>query len=455
MPYDVIVIGGGPGGYVAAIKAAQSGMETCLIEKGLLGGTCLNVGCIPTKALLKSLDVINQAKHAASFGVNGIHEEQLSLNLAEVQNRKNQIVGQLVGGVEGLLRKNGVTVIKGEACFLNAHTVQAGDQKIEGKNVIIAAGSVPKDISVETDGSIPVYNSTDILSMDAFPESMLVIGAGAIGIELAYFLSGIGVRITIVEFLDSILPMVDQEISLKVKEQFERMNVKIHTGARVLKIAEGRVFFEKEGKQDSVTCQAVLMAAGRSPNLKGLNLETVGVKTEKGAVITDDSMVTSVRGIYAIGDVNGKSMLAHTAAMEAITAVHNIKGEGWIMDYSRIPSVIYIKPEIASIGLTEEQAKNKYGDIKVGKFPVMANGKAKIEGEETGIVKIITESHYGEIIGVHLFCVHASDIIAEMSLAMKLECTAEELTRVVHPHPTISEMIHEAGHAAAGKAIHF
>jgi dihydrolipoamide dehydrogenase len=455
MLFDLVIVGGGPGGYVAAIKAAQTGLKTCLIEKAALGGTCLNAGCIPTKALLKSVEIMNEIKQADVYGITGIEAEDARLDLNKVQSRKNDIVTQMVTGIGVLLKKYGVTVVEGKAVFVDKNRLQVGSETIEGKNIIIATGSSAKRVPIDTDDSVPIYTSTEVLDMTEPPASIAIIGAGVIGVELAYFLANIGVKVNIVELLDRMVPMVDKEIAGMVENQFAEMGIEIHTGAMVKRIEKGKLVFEKAGNLSAIECDAVLMATGRKPNTEGLNLEALNIQMDRGAIVTDARMTTNIQGIYAIGDVNGKSMLAHTASMEGIVAVENINGGTAVMDYDRIPSVIYIKPEVAAIGLTEEQAKQKYGSIKVGKFPLFANGKSKIEGEERGFIKVITEAHYGEIVGVHMYSLHASDMIAEMSVAMSLECTADELIKAVHPHPTISEAIHEACHGAVSKAIHF
>lgn len=455
MDYDIIVIGGGIGGYVAAIKASQMGKSTCVIEENVIGGTCLNVGCIPTKVLLKSVEVMNTIREGSLYGITNLNLQDVDLDLIEVQNRKSAIVDSLVYGVEGLLRKNKVTVIKEHARFINANILQVGDQKISGANIIIASGSTSKSLPIEVDTRMPVYTSTEILSLTDLPNRIAIIGGGVIGIELAYYLSNIGVKVTIIEFLDRILPMVDEEITEMVKLQFTDMGMEIYTGAKVTSVDKDKVLFQKDGIIYEVQSDAVLMAVGRKPNIDSLNLEAADVYTERGCIVSDQHLATNVKGIYAIGDVNGKSMLAHTASAEAIVAVENICEIPAKMDYDRIPSAIYIQPEIASIGLTEEQARIKYGDIKVGRFPLIANGKAKIEGDDRGIIKIVSESRYGEIVGAHLFCVHATEMIAELSVAMGLECTTEELAKAVHPHPTVSESILEATHAIMDRAIHF
>lgn len=453
--YEIAVIGGGPGGYVAAIKAAQMGKKTVIIEKENFGGTCLNVGCIPTKALLRSAEALKEVKESAKFGVIDVDTSNAALDLVKVQERKKTVIGQLVGGVQGLVKGNGATIEKGVGTLVDAHTVEVGGKKITAENIIIATGSQAKSLPIDIDPAATVLTSTEMLDIDKAPDSMVVIGGGVIGIEFAYFLATIGVKVTIVEFLDRILPMVDEEITTQVTGHLQEMGIEINTSAKVTAITAGGVKFEKDGKEQEVSCDQVLMAVGRGPSLDGIDTEALGIKTERGAIVTDKTLKTSVPNIYAIGDVNGKAMLAHTASMEGIIAVENICGEKAEMDYDKIPSAIYIQPEIASVGLTEKQAAEKYGKVKVGKFPLMANGKAKVAGEERGLIKVISEPKYGEIVGVHMYCIHATDMISEAVVAMKLESTAEEVAMAIHPHPTVSEIMHEAMHAVDGRAIHF
>jgi dihydrolipoamide dehydrogenase len=453
--YHIAIIGGGPGGYVAAIKAAQMGKKAVIVEKERFGGTCLNVGCIPTKTLLRSAEVLREVKESARFGVVGPDVAKAELDLKKVQARKKDIVSQLVGGVEGLLKKNGVTIERGQGVLKDSHTIVIGEKKLTAENIIIATGSNAKNLPIAIDKKADIRTSKELLDMERAPKSIAVIGGGVIGIEFAFFLATIGVGVTVIEFLDQILPMVDEEITDQVAKQLQNLGVAIHTGAQVTEITEKAVIFIKEGKKQKATAEQVLMAVGRTPDLTGIDTEKLGIKTEKGAILTDDTLKTSLDHVYAIGDANGKSMLAHTASMEGIVAVENICGNKRTMDYTKIPSAVYLQPEIASIGLTEKQAAKAYGSIKVGKFPLMANGKAKVAGEEGGLAKVIAEAKYGEIVGVHLYCAHATDMIAEASVAMNLESTAEEVALSVHPHPTISEVLQEAMHAVDGKPIHF
>lgn len=453
--FDVLVIGGGPGGYVAAIKAAQLGKKTCIIEKEHYGGACLNEGCIPTKTLLRSAEALKEVRESSKFGVIDVEISEAKLDMEKVQKRKSQVVRQLVGGVEGLLRANKVTVIKGKGSFVDKNTVTVGDNVYTAENIIIASGSNAKMLPIKVSEKANVLTSKEALNLDYIPEDIVIIGGGVIGIEFAYFLNSIGTKVTVVEFLDRILPMVDREITDQLVKILTKKGITIYTGAGVSEIKDNSILFNKDGNTVEIPASTVLMSIGRSANTDDLNLEAVGVKTIRGAIETNLKLETNVSNIYAIGDVNGKAMLAHTASMEGLIAVENICGHNKDMDYSKIPSAIYIQPEIASVGLTEERASEQYKDIKVGKFPMLANGKAKVAGESEGIIKVIVDANSNKILGVHMFCINATDMISEAVVAMNLEATAKEVTNTIHPHPTVSEAIHEAFHAAVDKAIHF
>ena len=454
--YDVAVLGGGPGGYVAAIKAAQAGKKTVIVEKASFGGTCLNVGCIPTKALVKSVQVLEEAKKAAEYGIEGIDPKALRVSMEKLQARKSAVVKQLVGGVNALLRGNKVMIIEGAATLKDAHTVSVdGKKQFTAENLILATGSesvMPGFIEYE--GKTNIITSTEALSLSEIPESMTVIGGGVIGIEFAYVYAGLGTKVTVVELMDTILPMVDAEIAKLATKSLQKAGVVFHTGAKVKKVSGNKVIFEEQGKEQSVESTFTLMAVGRAPYTEGLGAKEIGIEFDRKAIKTDAHMRTNIPNIYAIGDLNGKSMLAHTASREGEVAVQNILGRPEEMDYSAIPSCIYMEPEIAAVGLTEQQAKEKYGKIKVGKFPMSANGKSLIEGEKSGMIKVILDAEYNGILGVHMFCVHATDMIAEIVAAMNLEATAEEVIASVHPHPTVSEAVGEAFMAAYDKAVH-
>jgi dihydrolipoamide dehydrogenase len=453
--YDIVVIGGGPGGYVAAIKGAQYGKKVVLIEKKALGGTCLNVGCIPTKTLMKSAEMLKAVKESSEFGVKteGLHSVYLDMEM--VQKRKSGIVRQLVGGVQGLLRANGVDLLEGEAILIDSHAVQVQGATITGEFVILANGSKPKALPIKIHDEACVLGSEEMLNLTEIPNTVAVIGGGVIGIEFAYFLASVGAKVTVIEFLDSILPMVDEEISQLVMKDLSDMGIEFHLNSQVMEIGKNNVTFRKQEETEQVESEMVLMAVGRTAALDGLDCDKLGIETFRGAVKTDERLHTTLKNVYAIGDINGKSMLAHTASMEGIIAVENICGKEEIMRYDRVPSAIYIQPEVASVGLTEKEAIEKYGQVKVGRFPLLANGKAKVEGDERGLIKVIADSKYGEILGVHMYAVHATDMISEATVAMNLEATAEEVAMSIHPHPTISEALHEAMHGAYDRMIHF
>lgn len=454
--YDVAVIGGGPGGYVAAIKAAQAGKKTVIVEKENFGGTCLNVGCIPTKALVKTVNMYEDAKRAAEFGIEGIDQSKLSVSMEKLQARKNAVVQQLVGGVNALLRGNKVTIMNGAGSLKDAHTVAVdGGKTFTAEYLILATGSetlMPGFIEYE--GKTNIITSTEALSLTEVPESMTVIGGGVIGVEFAYIYANLGTKVTIVELMDTILPMVDAEIAKLATKSLQKAGVVFHTGAKVKKVSGNKVVFEEKGAEASVESQYTLMAVGRAPYTEGLNAEAVGIEFDRKAIRTNEHMRTNIDNIFAIGDLNAKSMLAHTASREAEVAVANILGKPETMNYDYIPSCIYMEPEIACVGLTEQQAREKYGKIKVGKFPMSANGKSLIEGDKSGMMKVILDAEYNEILGVHMFAVHATDMIAEIVAAMNLEATAEEIIASVHPHPTVSEAVGEAFMAAYDKAVH-
>lgn len=447
--FDVVVIGAGPGGYETAIKASQRGLRTAIVEAEHMGGTCLNVGCIPTKALVKTVNLYEDIQKSAEFGIEGVDPRAVKISMEKLQKRKEGIVKTLVGGVGALLKGNKVEIVKGLGSFVDAHTIAVGDRKLTAENVIIATGSetfMPGFITYE--GETKIITSTEALSLEYIPESINIIGGGVIGIEFAYVFAHLGTKVTVIELMEHILPMVDVDISKLARKSLEKAGVVFHTGAKVKTVKDKAVIFEKDGKEQSLEAELTLMAVGRSPYTKGLNAEGIGLEFDRKAIKVDGHMRTNIEHIYAIGDVNGSVMLAHTASHEGFAAVANILGEEEIMSYDRIPSCIYMEPEIASIGLTEAQAREKYGEVKVGKFPMMDNGKSLIEGEKTGMMKVILDSELGEILGVHLFAVHATDMISEISVAMNLEATAEEVIGSIHPHPTVSEAVGEAFMAA-------
>lgn len=455
--YDIAVIGGGPGGYVAAIQAAQRGKKVCIMEREHFGGTCLNVGCIPTKALIQGANTYDQVRSAQRFGITGVDPARVSVDMEKLQQWKGGVVKQLVSGIHSLLLGNKVKIFHGEAAFSDPHTLQVGADMVSAEHIIIATGSqgcIPSFITLEGDNRI--VTSNELLSITQLPHSIAIIGGGVIGIEFAYLLNKLGVQVTVIELMDHILPMVDRDISDRAKTSLSKEGVTFHLGAKVQKVSSDHVFFQEDGATQEVAADMVLIAVGRKPYLDGLNVGAIGLEMEKGAIKTNEYLQTNIPNIFAIGDVNGKVMLAHTASSEAEVAVDYICGIKRPMNYHRIPSCVYLEPEIACIGLTEEQAREQYhGKIKVGTFPAYGNGRSLIAGNSTGIFKIILDSEYGEILGAHLYGVHVTEMIAEIALAMQAEATAEELIDTIHPHPTVCESLREAVLAAwTGSAIH-
>ncbi|MDR2799993.1 MAG: dihydrolipoyl dehydrogenase [Desulfovibrio sp.] len=453
--YDITVIGGGPGGYVAALKAAAEGKRVCLVEKGRLGGVCLNEGCIPTKTLIRTANLLHEIKRAGDFALEGMNGEAVSVSMSGLRERKAQVVRRLVNGVKGLLRGRGVTLVEGAASFVDAHSIEAGGRKITSEYIIIATGSralIPSFIKFE--GENRLLTSREALDLDALPASVAVIGGGVIGMEFAYLFNKLGSKVTVLELMEHILPMVDEEVSGLARKRLEKDGVVVHSGAKVRLVQDNSVFFEKGGVEMSVAAECVLLAVGRTPDTEGLKAAEIGIAFDRAAILTDDSLRTNLPHIFAVGDVNGRSMLAHTASHEGIVAVETICGKTERMDYGKIPSCVYLEPEIACIGLTEKQAREQRKNVKVGRFPMAANGKSLVEGDTEGLVKVIVEGELGEILGVHIYAGRATDLIAEIALALTLEATAEEIIRTVHPHPTISEVVPEAFMAAFGKAVH-
>lgn len=459
MPYDIAIIGGGPGGYVAAIYAGKKKAKVCLIERDELGGTCLNRGCIPTKALIHSANIVSEIKQAKRFG---IITRDVQIDWNTIQKNKETIVKTLTKGVENLLKANGVKTYKGTAKLLDKNTIeityQTGQKEtITAQKIILATGSSPVIIPIPGYDLPGVITSDEALSLEELPESMLIIGGGVIGIELGYIYNTMGVDITIVEMLPQILPRQDEEIQKELRKILERQGIKIYTSSKVKAIekTEDKLIttFETQEGVKQITTDRILMAAGRKPNteaVKDLNLDI-----QKTGITVDEYLRTNIQNIYAIGDVTGKSMLAHVASHQGITAAKNALGQNKKMDYKVIPGCIYTSPEVASVGLTEEEARQKYKDnIKIGRFPFIASGKALTLGERQGFVKIISDSKYNEILGVHILGPNATELAAEAALAIKLECTAEELADTIHAHPTLSEAVMEASFDLLGEPIH-
>ena len=455
MEYDLIVIGGGPGGYVAAIRAAQRGLKTCLIEKKWIGGTCLNEGCIPTKTLLQSANVLEEVQRAEEFGVTGVDSGTVRMSLPRMQERRKAVIAQLQSGIKALIRRKKIDLIEGEVSLAGPKTVRAGNHLINAKNIILATGSVaelPRFIHCTDDSHI--VSSRELLSIESVPASIAIVGGGVVGIEFACLLQALGSKTTVIEALPQILPMVDSELAALVRESLEKRGIDIKTSAKVNDIDGETVSFETDGKAEEIRAEKILIAIGRIPNVEGLDLESAGVKMDGKAIWTDDDLQTSVPGIYAVGDVRGKQMLAHMASHEGLAAVDHICGIPSSLRDSRVPSCIYSVPEIASVGLSEADAKNAGYEVKVGRFPMRNNGKALIEGYTDGMVKTVLDAKTGEILGVHICGPHASELIGGMAALMTAEATSAEILASVFPHPSVSESLGEAFMAAEGEAIH-
>ncbi|MFA5235362.1 MAG: dihydrolipoyl dehydrogenase [Bacilli bacterium] len=453
--YDVAIIGGGPGGYVAAIKAAQLGQQVVVIEKETIGGVCLNWGCIPTKAMLKSAKVYDSFKHAAEYGISA-DIDQIGIDYPKMIERKDAIVMKLTGGVSGLLKKNGVTVINGYAEAIDSHHIEVNGETIETKKLIIATGASPafppiKGLREAYERGF-VVTSKEILTKTVLPKSLIVIGGGVIGMEFATIFNTLGVNVKILEREAVPLVTVDDEIRNLFLKKIVKDGITVMTGTNITTITETGILCEKGGVQTRLDADMVLLATGMRPNTKGY--EKLNLEMSKTGIKVDSLMRTSVRDVYAIGDVLGFHMLAHVASREGIVAAEHIAGIEHPLDFNIIPAGIYTFPEIAQVGLTEQQAREQGLDYKVATFPLLANGKALAENEKDGLVKIIASQAYGEILGVHIFAAAATEMITEASLAMVLEATAEEIVATIHPHPSLSEMIHEVTHGIVNKPIH-
>jgi dihydrolipoamide dehydrogenase len=462
--FDVTIIGSGPGGYVAAIRAAQLGLKTAIVEKDKrLGGTCTLRGCIPTKALLMSAHVYEQVQHAAGFGVQAT---DIKLAFADVQKRKDKIVLKNSKGVEFLMKKNKITVFNGYGRLQLPGKVEVtgeGGQKetIATKNIIIATGSVVRPIpGFETDGE-RVVNSDHILELQNVPKSLIVMGAGAVGVEFASVYSRFGCETTIVELMPRLLPLEDEEVSKELEKSFRKRGIKSQLDTKLEKMEKtdtGVKLTGKTSKGEAVTLEAemLLVAVGRMPFIEGLGLEGTKIKVERGAIQVDEFLRTGEQGVYAIGDVIPTPWLAHLASKEGILAVEQCAGQkdAQPINLRLVPSCTYCDPEVASVGLTEANAKKEGYDVKVAKFPFSASGKARILGEEEGFVKIVSETKYDELLGVHIIGPHATELIAEACVAMQLESTAEELGRTMHAHPTIAEAVMESAEGIHGLTIH-
>lgn len=459
---DLVIIGGGPGGYVAAIRAAQLGLSTAVVEKDdRFGGTCLLRGCIPTKAILHSAALFDQMQKADSFG---LAVKDAKVEMKKVLEYKSKMVDKNAKGIDFLFKKNKVEPIHGRGRLKGRNRVEVEGkdgkkQTLEAKHIIVATGSVPRELKgAETDGKT-ILNSDHILELDRIPKSIAVLGAGAVGTEFASIYASFGSEVTLIEMLPRVLPIEDEEVSKELEKQLKRRGMEILTGAKVSKVekAKGGVELHFEGGKETLKAELLLVAIGRPPVTKDLGLEDAGVELDdKGFIRVNGYMQTSASNVYAIGDVVDTPWLAHVASAEGIVAAEHMAGrEARPLDYDNVPSVTFCEPEVASVGLTEAEAKERGYDVETGKFPFTALGKAGILGKTEGFVKVVRETKYDELLGVHIIGAHATDLIAEAGVALQLESTTEELFRAVHAHPTMSEALAEAAHAAHGHAIHF
>jgi dihydrolipoamide dehydrogenase len=458
---DIVVIGGGPGGYVAAIRAAQMGGKVTLIEKEHLGGTCLNWGCIPTKALLRGVEILDLLEGGKDFG---IQIGSVAVDFPKLMARKDRAVKTLVSGVSGLMKANGIEVIKGQAKLVSPQRIEVvNDQQAkeiyQAKKIILATGSISAEIPIPG-GKLPgVIDSYGALQMKQVPESLVIIGGGPIGLEFGTIYAALGAKVAVLEMLPQILPSEDPEIAASLEKSLRRFKIQTLTGAKVQGITEGpegklQVTALAGGEEKNFSAQYVLMAVGRKANVDGLGLEEAGVKFGKKGIEVNERMETNVPGIYAIGDVTGKWLLAHYAMAQGEVAAKNALGQEAQMDERVVPRCVYTLPEVASVGLTEQKAMEEGYEIKVGRFPFAANGKATILGERNGFVKIVAERKYDEILGVHIFGPHATDLIGEAVVAMRLEGTAPDIAHAIHPHPTLTEAMMEAAFDVEGTAVH-
>lgn len=461
MKYDVVVVGSGPGGYVAAIRASQLGLKTAVVERAELGGICLNWGCIPTKSLLKSAQVLEYMKHAEEYGIS---VDKVTANFEKIVERSRGVANRMGQGVTHLLKKNKVDIINGfgklKSKGVVAVTNDEGTKEVEANHIIIATGARSRELpNLPQDGK-KIIGYREALTLEKLPKSMLVVGSGAIGSEFAYFYATLGTKVTIVEFLPNIVPIEDEEVSKQLGRSFKKMGMNVLTNSSVEKVDTSSDTLKievknKKGEIENHEAEIVLSAVGIVPNTENIGLEELGVEVERGRIKVDEYYRTNIEGVYAIGDVINTAALAHVASAEAICCVEAIAGEKpATVDYSNIPGCIYTTPEVASVGMTEQKAKEAGYELKIGKFPFTASGKATAAGANDGFVKLIFDAKYGELLGAHLIGANVTEMIAELVMAKKLETTGHEIIKAVHPHPTMSEAVMEAAAAAYGEVIH-
>ena len=458
--FDVVVVGTGPGGYVAAIRCAQLGLSVAAVEDDRPGGVCLNWGCIPTKALLRNAEIVGLFQRAEEFGVT---VDKWTADYAQAVQRSRRVADRMAKGVEFLFRKNKITLVPGTGTLKARNVVEVkgkdGVQTFEAKAIILATGSEPRSLPGVTIDEKQVISSNGAVRIEATPASLIVIGAGAVGMEFADIYGAYGVPVTVLEALPRVLPIEDEEVSALLARVFSRRGMTIRTNVRVQKVSPGKagltVEIEAEGKAERLEAEQVLMAVGRASRTKGLGLEALGVASERGLVTVGPTMETSVKGIFAVGDMTGRQMLAHKAMAEGVVAAEAIAGRSpHPVDYDNVPSCTYCRPQVASIGLSEAKARTNGREIAVGRFPFTANGKAVALGETEGFLKVVADKRTGEILGVHIVGSEATEMIHEFAVGRTLEATLEEIIYTIHAHPTLSEAALEATLAALGQAIH-
>ncbi|MEA3045439.1 MAG: dihydrolipoamide dehydrogenase [Sphingomonadales bacterium] len=452
--YDLIVLGSGPGGYVAAIRASQLGLKVAIVEREKLGGICLNWGCIPTKALLRTSEIHHYLTHASAYGLSA---EKVGFDLAKIVERSRKVAGQLNMGVKGLMKKNKIAVIEGEGKLVGKGKLQVGDKALEAKHIIVATGARARDLPFAKADGERIWTYRHAMVPREMPGKLLVIGSGAIGVEFASFYSDMGAEVTIVEMLERILPVEDEEVSAFVHKALVKQGMKIHVGSGVDKLEAGKAGVKATIKGAGVEdFSHAIVAIGIAPNSEGIGLEALGVKTDRGHIVTDGYGRTNVEGVYAIGDVCGPPWLAHKASHEGVVCVEAIAGgkphafETW-----NIPGCTYSRPQVASVGLTEAAAKAAGHKVKVGKFPFIGNGKAIALGEAEGFVKTVFDAASGELLGAHMVGAEVTELIQGYVVARQLETTEAELMETVFPHPTLSEMMHESVLDAYGRVLHY